>query len=109
MEDLQSHIKLKALSLERYGGVISPRWLVSLTNLVEFKLDSCKKCQYLPLLDQFPSLKIIDLYGLDSLEHISDTERDNSDSLFCPSLEVLQIRSCPNLKGWWRERRVSLP
>ena len=109
MEDLQSHINLKALSLERYGGVISPRWLVSLTNLVEFKLDSCKKCQYLPSLDQLPSLKIIDLYGLDSLEHISDTERDSSDSLFYPSLEKLKIRSCPNLKGWWREMRVSLP
>ena len=47
VEDLQPHINLKALSLKRYGGVIFPRWLVSLTNLVEFKLDSCKKCQYL--------------------------------------------------------------
>ena len=91
MEDLQSHINLKALSLKRYGGVISPRWLVSLTNLVEFKLDSCKICQYLPPLDQLPSLKIIHLFELDSLEHISDSERDNSDSLFYPSLETLHI------------------
>ncbi|KAF3945659.1 hypothetical protein CMV_027986 [Castanea mollissima] len=109
VEALQPHINLKALSLNWYGGVICPLWLETLTNLVQFKLDSCKKCQYLPLLDQFPSLKIINLKGLDSLEHISDSERDNSDSLFYPSLEELYIWGCPNLKGWWRGRRDSLP
>ncbi|XP_030965994.1 putative disease resistance protein RGA3 isoform X1 [Quercus lobata] len=109
MEALQPHINLKALSLKQYGGVIFPHWFLSLTNLVQFKLDSCKKCQYLPPLDQFPSLKIIYLEGLDSLEHISDSERDNNDSLFYPSLEKLYILGCPNLKGWWRGRRDSLP
>ena len=109
VEALQPHINLKALSLERYGGVIFPPWLQLLTNLVQFKLYSCNKCQYLPPLDQLPSLKIIYLEGLDSLEHISNSERDNSDSLFYPSLERLYISRCPNLKGWWRERRDSLP
>nr|XP_023926426.1 putative disease resistance protein RGA1 [Quercus suber] len=109
LEALQPHINLKGLRLERYGGVIFPHWLVSLTNLVQLKLDSCKKCQYLPPLDQFPSLKIIYLIRLDSLEHISDLERDNDDSLFYPSLKGLLIDGCPNLKGWWRGRRDSLP
>nr|XP_023924485.1 putative disease resistance protein RGA3 [Quercus suber] len=111
LEALQPHINLKALSLERYGGVIFPHWFLSLTNLVQFKLEDCKKCQYLPPLDQLPSLKVICLSILDSLEHISDSERDNSDSLFYPSLEKLYIRFCPNLKGWWhwRGRRDSLP
>ena len=89
--------------------MIFPHWLLSLTNLVQFELCDCIKCQYLPPLDQFPSLKIIELYGLDCLEHISDSERDNSDSLFYPSLEKLKICGCPNLKGWWRGRRDSLP
>nr|XP_023924486.1 putative disease resistance protein RGA3 [Quercus suber] len=88
LEALQPHINLKALSLTRYRGVRFPHWFLSLTNLVEFKLDSCKKCQYLPPLDQLSSLKIINLYRLDCLEHISDSERDNSDSLFYPSLEL---------------------
>ncbi|KAL4601284.1 hypothetical protein ACB092_11G260800 [Castanea dentata] len=109
VEALQPHINLKALSLNRYGGVIFPVWLETLTNLVQFRLDSCKKCQYLPPLDQFPSLKIIDLDGLDCLEHISNSERDNSDSLFYPSLEKLYILDCPNLKEWWRGSRDSLP
>ncbi|XP_050284425.1 putative disease resistance protein RGA1 isoform X4 [Quercus robur] len=109
LEALQPHINLKALSLERYGGVRFPHWFLSLRNLVQFKLYSCKKCQYLPPLDQLPSLKIIHLYRLDCLEHISDSERDNSDSLFYPSLETLHIWYCPNLKGWWRGRRDSLP
>ncbi|XP_065628653.1 putative disease resistance protein RGA1 isoform X2 [Quercus suber] len=109
LEALQPHINLKALRLERYGGVIFPHWFLSLRNLVQFKLNSFKKCQYLPPLDQLPSLKIMDLRRLDSLEHISDSERDNSDSLFYPSLEKLDIWFCPNLKGWWRGRRDSLP
>ncbi|KAL4601267.1 hypothetical protein ACB092_11G259400 [Castanea dentata] len=109
LEALQPHINLKALSLEQYGGVIFPQWLVTLTNLVQFKLDSCNKCQYLPPLDQLPSLKLIYLNRLDCLEHISDSERDNSDSLFYSSLETLYIWNCPNLKGWWRGSRDSLP
>ena len=73
LEALQPHINLKVLSIYQYGGVIFPRWLVTLRNLVQFELDSCIKCQYLPPLDQFPSLKIISLFGLYCLEHISDT------------------------------------
>ena len=49
------------------------------------------------------------MHRLDSLKHISDLERDYSDSLFYPSLEMLSILDCPNLKGWWRGRRDSLP
>ncbi|XP_030962816.1 putative disease resistance protein RGA1 [Quercus lobata] len=109
VEALQPHINLKALRLNRYGGVIFPHWLVMLTNLVRFELYSCNKCKYLPPLDQLPSLKIIHLERLDCLEHISDSERDNSDSLFYPSLEKLNILFCFNLKGWWRGRRDSLP
>ncbi|XP_030938610.1 putative disease resistance protein RGA1 [Quercus lobata] len=109
LEALQPHINLKALSLKRYGGVRFPHWFQSLTNLVRFNLISCKKSQYLPPLDQLPSLKIIHLSKLDCLKHISDSERDNSDSLFYPSLETLEIDKCPNLKGWWRGRRDSLP
>ena len=70
IEALQPHINLKALSLEQYGGVIFPHWLVSLTNLVQFKLYSCNKCQYIPPLDQIPSLKIIYLICLNSLEQV---------------------------------------
>ncbi|XP_050284279.1 putative disease resistance protein RGA4 [Quercus robur] len=109
MEALQPHINLKALSLNWYRGVTFPLWLETLTNLVRFELNSCKKCQSLPPLDQFPCLKIIHLYRLDSLKHISDSQKENSDSLFYPSLEKLDIWDCPNLMGWWRGRRDSLP
>ena len=85
LEATPTHINLNALSLVLDRGMIFPHWLMSLTNLVQLELNSCTKCQYLPPLDQLPSLKIIQLFGLDCLEHISDSERDNSDSLFYPS------------------------
>ena len=44
VDSLQPHINLKALSLNRYRGVIFPLWLETLTNLVRFELYSCKKC-----------------------------------------------------------------
>ena len=50
LEALQPHINLKALRLDGYGGVIFPHWLVLLTNLVQFKLHYCKKCQYLDII-----------------------------------------------------------
>jgi Leucine-rich repeat (LRR) protein len=62
-------------------------------------------------LDQFSSLKSLDLYELHSLEYISERDKSEdglSDSSFLPSLETLTISGCPNLKGWWRGRRDSV-
>lgn len=80
-------------------GVGFPNWLYSLTNLVEFTLFGCKKCQHLSLLYQFPSLKVLELDSLSALEYISDSE-EFSNSSFLSSLEELKIKYCPNLKGW---------
>jgi hypothetical protein len=108
LEALQPQPNLKALNLECYGGVRFPSWVLSLTSLVQFVLYSCKKCQHLPPLDQFSSLKSLFLYELHSLEYIDNSEEGLSDSSFLPSLETLTISGCPNLKGWWRGRRDSV-
>jgi len=91
-----------------------PSWLLSLTNLVEFRLLNCKKCQYLPPLSQLPSLKCLIFRKLDAMQYISDSgdsnEFSSSSSLvpveFFPSLNVIDLEACPNLKGW-RKRRNS--
>ena len=101
LEALQPHPNLKLLSLYRYMGVGFPNWLSSLTNLVEFTLFGCKKCQHLSLLYQFPSRKVLELDSLSALEYISHSE-EFSNSSFLSSLEELKIKYCPNLKGWWQ-------
>ena len=101
---------LQQLHLIRYMGVKFPTGISSLSTLVNFSLFNCDNCQYLPPLDQFHSLKGLSLEFLNDLEYISerDYNRDLSDSLILPSLEKLQIHNCPNLKGWWQQKRDSI-
>ncbi|TQD84618.1 hypothetical protein C1H46_029820 [Malus baccata] len=104
MEVLQPHSNLKKLSVFDYGGVRFPSWFSSLTNLVDLTLWGCHRCQHLPPLDHFPSLKFLQLEGFEKLEYISDnTSSSNSMSdEMMTSLEFLGVENCPVLKGWWR-------
>ncbi|XP_050139662.1 disease resistance protein RGA2-like [Malus sylvestris] len=109
MEVLQPHSNLKKLFVWCYGGVRFASWFSSLINLVELRLWGCHRCQHLPPLDHFPSLKFLQLEGFEKLEYISDnTSSSNSMSdemmkiPFFPSLEELWVFFCPVLKGWWR-------
>ncbi|XP_030941520.1 putative disease resistance protein RGA1 [Quercus lobata] len=107
LDGLQPPQNLKYLFIEWYGGVRFSIWLSSLTNLTEFHLKYCNKCQHLPPLYQLPSLRKISLYAMHSLEYISDLDITNEVSAsslttFFPSLESLKLIACPNLKGWWK-------
>jgi Leucine-rich repeat (LRR) protein len=103
LEVLQPHPHLKQLCLEGNWGSRLPNWLLSLTNLVTFRLIKCTKCQYLPPLSQLPSLKVLDLLQMDAMEYISDNGDSNElSSSFFPSLKEFRLFNCPNLKGWWR-------
>ena len=101
--------KLQTMSLDNYEGVKFPKWMSSLTTLVVFSLYDCNKCQHLPPLEQFPYLKHVSLNKLDSLEYMSEIDYSDelSNSSFIPSLNELKLSCCPNLKGWWRQRRDS--
>ncbi|KAM2058983.1 hypothetical protein ACFX16_031506 [Malus domestica] len=104
MEVLQPHSNLKKLSVFDYGGVRFASWFSSLINLVDLRLWGCHRCQHLPPLDHFPSLKILQLGWFEKLEYISDnTSSSNSMSDdMMTSLECLWVQNCPVLKGWWR-------
>ncbi|TQD84619.1 hypothetical protein C1H46_029821 [Malus baccata] len=104
MEVLQPHSNLKMLSVSFYKGVRFASWFSSLINLVDLRLWGCHRCQHLPPLDHFPSLKMLELGGFEKLEYISDnTSSSNSMSdEMMTSLEQLDIFNCPVLKGWWR-------
>ncbi|KAL4600998.1 hypothetical protein ACB092_11G239900 [Castanea dentata] len=102
-------LKVEKLDLHNYGGVEFPKQMSSFTNLVNFRLEDCNKCQHLPSLEQLPYLKYLYLNKLDSLEYMSeiDYSEELSNSSFIPSLNELSLLRCPNLKGWWRQRRDS--
>ncbi|CAB4291803.1 unnamed protein product [Prunus armeniaca] len=121
MEALQPHSSLKQLILKYYMGARFASWFHSLTNIVDLRLYNCDRCQHLPPLDHFPFLKILVLWGLRNLEHISaeDKVKDfagdemmmmsaaSPSTTFFPSLESLRLIHCPNLKGWWRNETAS--
>ncbi|KAK4591970.1 hypothetical protein RGQ29_016440 [Quercus rubra] len=114
LRDLQGPNKLKfpelkEMCLYNYGRLKFPNWMSSLTTLVEFILADCNKCQHLPPLEQLPNLEYLSLNKLGSLEYMSeiDYSEELSNSSFIPSLKELYLIRCPNLKGWWRQRRDS--
>nr|XP_048332998.1 putative disease resistance protein RGA1 [Ziziphus jujuba var. spinosa] len=105
LEGLQPHQNLKSLSSGNYEGVRFSSWFPSLTSLVYLHLENCRKCQYLPRLTQFHSLKLLLLHELLSLEYISE-ESPMSSTTILPSLERVDLVELPNLKGWWSEELV---
>uniref|UniRef100_A0A2N9IQY7 Uncharacterized protein n=1 Tax=Fagus sylvatica TaxID=28930 RepID=A0A2N9IQY7_FAGSY len=103
LEGLQPHQNLKSLWVNGYGGRRFSNWLSLLTNLVDLRLMRCKRCRHLPPLSQLPSLESLYILEMEDLEYIS--ERDIGEEVpasFFPSLNLLDISDCPNLKGWWR-------
>ncbi|TQE13008.1 hypothetical protein C1H46_001383 [Malus baccata] len=110
MEVLQPHSNLKQLHVRYYGGVRFASWFSSLIYIVNLTFWNCNRCQHLPPLDHLPSLKSLRLWQLEKLEYILLSEKESSNSMsdemmrisFFPSLEYLDARNCPVLKGWWR-------
>ncbi|KAJ9158772.1 hypothetical protein P3X46_024323 [Hevea brasiliensis] len=107
LDNLHPHPNLKQLHVHGYGGVRFSNWLSSITNLVDISILICPKCEHLPPLDRLPSLKFLRLEVFNSLNYISDEMAESSSfssasTTFFPSLKILQLFDCPNLKGWWR-------
>ncbi|EXB94434.1 Putative disease resistance protein RGA4 [Morus notabilis] len=107
LEGLQPHANLRDLTLDMYGGANLHSLLFPLKNLVALVLANCSKCQQLPSLDQFHSLKKMELHRLLALEDITINEGDSffstsSPVSVLPSLETLKLEVLPKFRGWWR-------
>ncbi|CAN1168640.1 Disease resistance protein RGA2 [Linum perenne] len=106
LEELQPHGYIKKIDMEGYVGTSLPNSLFSSArNMVRINLSSCINLMSLPSLDPLVSLKVLWLFGLDSLEYmqsemIPSSQSNNNDSQYLPSLERLEIWRCPNLIGW---------
>ena len=116
LDCLQPHPNLKALEVIRCGGVRFSSWLSLLTNLVDLDLFNCTRCQHLPPLYGLPSLESLKLRFMVDLEYITDSDifEEFPASLtmstpFIPSLKLIIIEKCNNLRRWWRRDLITIP
>ncbi|XP_056688887.1 putative disease resistance protein RGA4 [Spinacia oleracea] len=120
LEGLKPHSNLKMLKILNYRGQMLPNWArmdnlsTTLPNLVELKLENCRKCIQIPVFSQLRFLKRLKVSEMDTVEYMENAVCDDSSSssssklqrgktsLFFPSLEELEMKDMKNLKGWWK-------
>ncbi|PWA69864.1 NB-ARC domains-containing protein [Artemisia annua] len=117
---------LKVLNIYSYGGKVFPKWIgdPSFHQLTSVSIWGCRNCTFLPPLGQLPSLKKLDIRGLNEvkvvgseflgtgtafskLESLSfkdmsgwevwSTNSGVVDAVMFPCLQELEIYDCPNL------------
>ncbi|XP_070664148.1 putative disease resistance RPP13-like protein 1 isoform X1 [Malus domestica] len=99
--NLQPNTNLKVLVIEGYGGTKFPGWLgdESFSNLVTIRLETCGYCFSLPALGQLPSLKRLEIYGLNGVESVGSEFYGGIKPAF-KSLEFLNFCSMPEWQEW---------
>ncbi|KAL3533402.1 hypothetical protein ACH5RR_006923 [Cinchona calisaya] len=102
IERLVPHYGLKELQIQFYKGSIFPNWISnpSFANVVSITLYKCINCQVLPSIGKLPSLKILNIFGLDSVQDM--------DGLFCRNVEIGDNNSFPKLEKLTLDSMLSL-
>ncbi|XP_072956639.1 putative disease resistance protein RGA3 [Typha angustifolia] len=103
LEGLRPHSNLKELDIVCYNGVRSPSWLMEnhyLKNLVKLQLGGCGKWKELPPLGQLPSLKVLRLFSMPTIEEVGCGFYGSGVVKGFPSLKTLVLRNFPELMGW---------
>ncbi|CAL1379949.1 unnamed protein product [Linum trigynum] len=99
LEMLQpTHSNLKKLRIhDVFQGAKLPIWLSGLTNLVEFVLKDCKRCENLPPLHQMSSLRKLAIKNCPLLKGIDNDDDNHDEWPRFHNLSYLRIRNCPSL------------
>nr|XP_028944075.1 putative disease resistance RPP13-like protein 1 isoform X2 [Malus domestica] len=99
--NLQPDTNLKVLVIEGYGGTKFPGWLgdESFSNLITLRLETCGYCFFLPALGQLPSLKRLEIYGLNGVESVGSEFYGGINTAF-KSLEFLSFHSMREWQEW---------
>ncbi|AES69515.2 LRR and NB-ARC domain disease resistance protein [Medicago truncatula] len=109
LDMLQPPINLKVLKIDLYGGTSFPSWLGSSSfyNIVSLSISNCENCVTLPSLGQLPSLKDVEIRGMEMLETIGPEfyyaqieEGSNSSFQPFPSLERIKFDNMLNWNEW---------
>ncbi|XP_070664144.1 putative disease resistance RPP13-like protein 1 [Malus domestica] len=99
--NLQPNTNLKVLAIQGYGGTKFPGWLgdESFSNLVTLRLETCGYCFSLPALGQLPSLKRLEIDGLNGVESVGSEFYGGIKPAF-KSLEFLSFCSMREWQEW---------
>jgi len=109
LDMLQPPINLKSLNICLYGGTSFPSWLgnSSFSNMISLCIGNCEYCVTLPPLGQLPSLKDLEISGMEMLEtiglefyYVQIEEGSNSSFQPFPSLERITFDNMPNWNEW---------
>ncbi|RHN66349.1 putative P-loop containing nucleoside triphosphate hydrolase, leucine-rich repeat domain, L [Medicago truncatula] len=109
LDMLQPAINLKSLNICLYGGTSFPSWLgnSSFSNMVSLRITNCEYCVTLPPIGQLPSLKDLEICGMEMLEtiglefyYVQIEEGSNSSFQPFPSLEYIKFDNIPNWNKW---------
>ncbi|XP_022013772.2 putative disease resistance RPP13-like protein 1 [Helianthus annuus] len=92
---------LKTLSVVSYGGTQISNWVGdrSFHELVNVSIRGCKKCTSLPPFGLLPSLKRLQIQGMDEVKIIGLELTGNDVNAF-RSLEVLRFEDMSGWQGW---------
>ncbi|MBA0804154.1 hypothetical protein Gohar_014303, partial [Gossypium harknessii] len=106
LEDLQPHPNLKMLKVDGWRGDAKfPSWLSLLKKLVDITIWGPSNFKHLSSIAQLPCLQQLKISNLTELEYMEDhgpNGRQGDTESFFPSLKVLRLWNCPNMKSWWR-------
>eukprot|EP00257_Ricinus_communis_P022835 XP_015582682.2 disease resistance protein RGA2-like isoform X1 [Ricinus communis] len=99
LEALEPHSNLEYLEIEGYRGNYFPYWMRDqiLQNVVSIVLKKCKKCLQLPPLQQLPSLKYLELHGMDHILYVDQNFYGDRTANVFPVLKSLIIADSPSL------------
>ncbi|KAF3457311.1 hypothetical protein FNV43_RR01968 [Rhamnella rubrinervis] len=114
LDRLQPHTNIEKLYIINYGVRSFPDWVGhhSFCRIESVSLDVLTNCHQLPPLGQLPSLKSLEIRGLDKLEKIGDEFYSSGSSSSSSgvgvtetpppfkSLEILEFRGMPQWEEW---------
>ncbi|XP_022148515.1 disease resistance protein RGA2-like [Momordica charantia] len=101
LEGLQPHKNLRSLSIERSAIKSLPN-NIFVENLAVISLRDCQNCERLPMLGQLRNLERLEVYGLHSVQSISNEfyGNDCNQRTLFPKLRAFLLSDMENLEQW---------